>query len=177
MGKYVEKINRRNSAQNIYDFLKIGLLAAVLALLDSSSLVADDVKPLNAEGVIEFTGNDQMKYNISAFEVTVGQEVTIVLKNIGKLPKVAMAHNVVVLKMGTDVMQFAIAGIAAKDNGYISPGMEDKVIAKTELAGPGETVKITFTAPSEPGAYPYLCTFPAHFMAGMKGLMTVKAPS
>ena len=177
MNDRIENINHRNNVQYIYDFLKIVLLAAVFPLLDSSPLAADEVMQLNPDGIIEITGNDQMKYNVSSFEVTAGQEVTIVLKNIGKLPKVAMAHNVVVVTIGTDVMQFAMAGIAAKDNDYISPGMQDKVIAKTSLAGPGETVKVTFTAPSEPGRYPYLCTFPGHLMAGMKGLMTVKAGS
>ncbi len=176
MDNRIEKTHQRNNAQYIYVFLKMGLLAAVLPLLNTPPLAADETMP-NPDGVIEITGNDQMKYNVSNFEVTASQEVTIVLKNIGKLPKVAMSHNVVMVKMGTDVMQFAMAGIAAKGNDYVSPGMQDKVIAQTGLAGPGETVKITFTAPSEPGKYPYLCTFPGHLMAGMKGLMTVKAGS
>ncbi len=152
------KINR--------NLLKTGALAAGLLVLTSTSIWA--------EKVIEITGNDQMKYDIVAFEVEAGQEVTIIFKNIGKLPKVAMAHNVVVLKRETDTMKFAQTGISSKDTDYIPPAMKDSVIAKTGLAGSGETVKVTFTAPSEPGDYPYVCTFPGHFFAGMKGLMTVK---
>jgi plastocyanin len=42
------------------------------------------------------------------------------------------------------------------------------------MAGPGETVQVTFTAPSKPGKYPYLCTFSGHYQAGMKGVLIVK---
>ena len=40
------------------------------------------------------------------------------------------------------------------------------------LAKPGETVEVTFTVPSEPGEYPYICTYPAHFMT-MRGVLIV----
>lgn len=152
----------------------VGLLAAGFLTLNGSSLTADEVGQLNEEGVIEITGNDQMKFDVSSFEVKAGQEVTIILKNIGKLPKVAMAHNIVIIKQGTDAMKFAMAGISSKDTDYVPPAMKESVVAMTDLAGPGESVKVTFTAPSEPGDYAYICTFPGHFMAGMKGLMVVK---
>ena len=76
MDNRIKNTHQRNNAQFIYDFLKIGLLAAIFPLLGSS--------PLAAGEVIEITGNDMMKYDISNFEVTAGQEVTIVFKNIGK---------------------------------------------------------------------------------------------
>ena len=39
---------------------------------------------------------------------------------------------------------------------------------------PGETVEVTFDAPKAPGVYTFICTFPGHFLAGMKGTLTVK---
>ena len=36
------------------------------------------------------------------------------------------------------------------------------------------TVEVTFDAPTEPGEYVYLCSFPGHYAAGMKGLLVVK---
>ena len=48
------------------------------------------------------------------------------------------------------------------------------MLANTTLAGNGETVEVTFTAPKAPGVYTYICTFPGHFLAGMKGTLTVK---
>ena len=49
---------------------------------------------------ISITGNDQMQFSIREFEVKTGEEVEIEFKNIGKLPKIAMGHNLVILKKG-----------------------------------------------------------------------------
>jgi azurin len=56
---------------------------------------------------------------------------------------------------------------------HIPTGTAAKIIAQTKLLGPGETDTIDFTAPAQPGEYPFLCTFPGHF-ALMKGKLVVK---
>jgi azurin len=128
-----------------------------------------------AQDKVELTGNDQMQYNTKAFEVTTGQKVTLSLKHIGQLPAIAMGHNIVILKPGTQLPAFAAKCAPAKDHGYIPQDEESKalIVAFTKMLGGGETDEITFTAPA-PGAYPYICTFPGHF-ALMQGVMTVKA--
>jgi azurin len=45
------------------------------------------------------------------------------------------------------------------------------VLAYTQMAPSGTTSEVTFTAPAA-GAYPYICTFPGHYMM-MKGVLTV----
>jgi uncharacterized cupredoxin-like copper-binding protein len=52
--------------------------------------------------------------------------------------------------------------------------MKAKVLAMTAMAGPGETVQVTFKAPAKPGKYEFICSFPGHFLAGMKGVLVVK---
>ncbi len=52
--------------------------------------------------------------------------------------------------------------------------MKGSVLAFIPLLGPRETGEVTFTAPSEPGRYPFLCTFPGHYVIGMKGELVVK---
>ena len=66
------------------------------------------------------------------------------------------------------------ASFNARDTDFVPASMADKIIAHTKLAGGGETVEVTFTAPAKAGKYDYLCTFPGHFAAGMKGTLTVK---
>jgi azurin len=90
-----------------------------------------------------------------------------------RIPKVAMAHNVVVLQKGTDPAAFANASVMARDNAYIAPGFAKQVIAATPLVGNGETVEVTFTVPAAPGKYTFLCSFPGHFLAGMRGTLNV----
>ncbi len=139
------------------------LLAAFI-----SNASAEDAK-------IEITGNDQMQYNIKAFEVTEGQKVVLSFKHIGQLPAIAMGHNVVILKSGTAVPAFATKCAPAKDAGYIPQDEESKkeIVAHTKMLGGGESEEITFTAPAA-GDYPFICSFPGHF-AIMQGVMTVKA--
>lgn len=123
---------------------------------------------------IEITANDAMKFSVTRFEVAAGQQVKVVLRNIGTMPKQAMGHNFVVLKKDADVKAFTDAAVMAAATDYIPASKADVVIAHTKLLGPKQSDEITFTAPSEPGEYPFLCSFPAHYIAGMKGVMVVK---
>ena len=47
------------------------------------------------------------------------------------------------------------------------------MLIHTKLLGPGEEDTISFT-PLAPGVYEYVCTFPGHTAAGMRGQITVK---
>src|SRR5262249_26723290 len=47
-----------------------------------------------------------------------------------------------------------------------------KVLFATKLAPPGEKVQLAFSAPEEPGEYPFVCTFPGHWRR-MSGRMVV----
>ena len=140
------------------------------ALTDGNT---DTDKP-NEARTIEIKGNDQMKFDVTNITAKPGEEIRIVLTTVSKLPPAAMSHNVVVLKKDTDVESFANASAMARDNDYIASGMKSKIIAATALAGGGETVEITFTVPEEVGKYPYICSFPGHFLGGMKGTLTVQ---
>lgn len=111
---------------------------------------------------IVVTGDDQMKFDKTLFKVKAGQQITLKLTNIGKLPAAAMSHNVVVLKPGTNVQAFGEAAVGAKDSEHIPQNMLGDVIAHTKMLGPGESDEITFTLP-DAGVYDFICTFPGHF--------------
>ncbi|MEZ6044497.1 MAG: plastocyanin/azurin family copper-binding protein [Planctomycetaceae bacterium] len=49
----------------------------------------------------------------------------------------------------------------------------DQVLFYTDVVPPQEEMSIFFQAPSEPGHYPYLCTFPGHWMV-MNGILIVE---
>jgi azurin len=127
-----------------------------------------------AVALLEITANDSMKFSQTRFEVTAGQEVKLTLTNLGTMPKVAMGHNFVLLHKGADVKAFTDAAIMAAATDYIPAALADQVIAHTKLLGPKQSDEITFKAPTEPGEYPFLCSFPAHYLTGMKGVIVVK---
>ena len=128
------------------------------------------------EKKIEITGNDQMQFSTKALEATAGDTVVLTLTHTGKLPKVAMGHNFVLLQKDVKAPEFGMKAVKAAATDYVPTDDETKkqVIAHTKLLGGGESDTITFTAPAEAGDYPFLCSFPGHF-AVMNGVFTVKA--
>ena len=127
-----------------------------------------------AETVLELSGNDTMQFDKKAFDVAVGEEIKLVFTNKGKLPKAAMGHNVVILKLGTNVMAFGGGAISAAATDYVPQDgpMAAQVIANTKVLGPGESETITFKLDAA-GEYNFICSFPGHY-ALMKGVMTAK---
>jgi azurin len=85
-----------------------------------------------------------------------------------------MAHNWVLLKKGVDGKAFSDAAVTATATDYIPAAQADQIIAHTKLLGAKQSDEITFKAPTEPGEYVFLCTFPAHYLTGMHGVMVVK---
>jgi len=115
-----------------------------------------------------------MKWDMPTIQAKPGEQLHVVLKSVGAMPKAAMAHNFVLLKAGVNPQDVATAAMAARETDFIPANMSDKIIAHTGLAGAGETTEVNFKAPTTPGTYPYLCTFPGHFAVGMKGDLVVK---
>lgn len=131
-------------------------------------------EPIRVEGdtvYVEMTGNDRMRYNLETITAKVGQTIELTFHNIGKMPKAAMGHNVVFLSPGSDANAYAAAAAQSKANDYIPESME--TFAHTELLGPGESDTIEFKV-TEAGEYPFLCSFPAHLFAGMRGTLIVE---
>jgi azurin len=123
---------------------------------------------------IELTAGDNMKYNITRIEAAPGETLHVTLTNVGTLPKEAMGHDWILLRAGADAAAYSRAAIAAKDTNYQPPALAAEVLESISLLGPGQTGDVTFNAPTQPGEYPFLCSFPAHYQSGMQGVLVVK---
>ena len=150
------------------------LVLAATATVAVPAVAQTPAKPAGAVRTIDIVANDEMKYSVTAITAKPGEQLRVRVIARGVLPKVAMAHNFVLLKPGTNELKFLEAGAMFRDTDFIAPAMMGNVLAKTTLAGPGETVQVVFTVPTKPGNYTYLCTFAGHFQAGMKGVLIVK---
>jgi azurin len=123
---------------------------------------------------VEIIGTDDMKFSVQNIAAKPGEQIRVRLIVKGGMPKIAMAHNFVLLAKAADTLKFVNAAAMARATDYIPAELKSQVLASTALAGAGETVEVTFKAPAAPGAYTYLCSFPGHFQAGMRGTLTVK---
>ncbi len=99
-----------------------------------------------------------------------GKPVRIIFENADLLQ-----HNLLLLKPGTldDVGHLADA-MAADPQAPVRHYVPDtpNVLFSTKMLDPNTTETLTFTAPAEPGDYPYVCTFPGHWRT-MRGVMRV----
>jgi azurin len=114
---------------------------------------------------------ERMLYDTTSFTVSPGQPVKLILSN----PDVTQ-HNLVIGKPGS-LETLGLAGNEmAKDPAGLSKHFipeSDQILHHTKLLDHGTSETLRFTAPIEPGVYPYLCTFPGHWIL-MKGEMIVK---
>jgi azurin len=126
------------------------------------------------EKTIVITASDTLRFSVTRIEVQPGQTVHIQLKNLSNMPKDVMGHNWILLKAGSDVSAYATTAVVAKGEAYQPKSLAAEVLASIALLGPRQTGEVTFVAPNTPGSYPFLCTFPGHLQAGMRGVLIVK---
>ena len=120
------------------------------------------------------TAGDNMRFNLTEITAAPGEQIKVTLTDVGTQPKEVMGHNWVLLKKTISPVAYANAALNAKLTDYQPPGLDSQVIAHIRLLGAGQTDEVTFTAPTAPGEYDYLCSFPAHFQTGMHGVLIVK---
>ncbi len=130
--------------------------------------------PAVAPLVVDIVVNDMMTFSVTKIQAHPGQTVTIKLKNTGTQPKATMAHNWILLKAGTDLNAYAATAATDKAKDFQPKALADQVLASIPMIGAGESGSVTFTCPTTPGTYKYLCSCYGHSMTGMKGSLVVK---
>lgn len=139
------------------------LFASAAALALALTACGKGTAELNIASV-----GETMAYDQSSLTVKAGQKVHLTLTNHATSP--AMKHNWVLVQPGKEA-EVATAGMTAGESAGYIPSGDANIIAHTPLSQPGGMVEVTFTAPAA-GSYPYICTFPGHYMT-MKGTLTV----
>ncbi len=150
------------------------LLLAVASIPPGPRLSA--AEPAGTPRVVRIRAGveNAMKFDVATIAAAPGEPIKVVLTNASSLPKEVMGHNWILLTAGSDVIAFATAAAPEAASGYVPAKLKEKIIAHINLLGPGESGEVTFNAPNAPGEYPFLCSFPAHCIVGMKGLLVVK---
>ncbi len=146
----------------------VGMLAVLLAVGVTGQASAAEPR------LVKLKATDAMQYDVKTIQATPGEALKVTLTAVSAMAKTEMAHNFVLLAKGTNADAFAMEAAMARDNGYIPKAKAASILAQTKFAGGGETVEVVFNAPKEPGEYMYICTFPGHYVGGMKGKLIVK---
>ena len=193
--KFLSNINKKSVMKKIIIFSILKKIVVFLILISITSCGNDEKKkkekfqykrtkieeskesknnPSSSEKEIAIIINSDdfsMKFDKKEIIAYSGQKITLTLNHIGKLDKLVMGHNFVLLKKGVNTNEFGIKASSEKENEYIPDGGK-QVIAHTKLIGGGDSDTITFDAPKK-GTYEFICSFPGHYMS-MKGKLIIK---
>lgn len=132
--------------------------------------IRKSLRELGVRTVLVRALKEQMAYDLRYFVVQAGKPVQVVLDNPDAMP-----HNFVVTAPGA-LQEVGVAGgsMQPPTDPKVKPFIPDspKVLHASYLVQPGKSETISFEAPKEPGEYPYVCTFPGHWVR-MYGVMLV----
>jgi azurin len=87
-----------------------------------------------------------------------------------------MQHNVVIFKRGTVAdYEHELFGSMNDANAQARGFVPDSpnVLVASPLLNARESVVVVFDAPAEPGEYPFVCSFPGHWLT-MRGVLKVE---
>jgi len=77
-----------------------------------------------------------------------------------------MPHNFVIVQPGALEEVGLLSEANAQDPKFAVRQfvpLSDKVLAASRLMQPRDSQRLSFTAPTQPGVYPYVCTYPGHW--------------
>lgn len=113
---------------------------------------------------------EQMRFDQDRIVAEPGKPLVIFLQNDDAMP-----HNLAVVAPGAlrEIGQAAEKLPPVPDaEGRLYVPVSPKVLHATRLVNPGQKSQLAFTAPAQPGDYPFLCTFPGHWLR-MSGTLTI----
>lgn len=151
---------------NVERSMRGGVIAGEKLAAAEKSGVLSDTPELTTIRV--GTVPERMLYDVTELTVKPGKKVKLTFANADFMP-----HNILLVKPGTDndvglkAMALGAGGFAV---GFV-PESPD-ILWSSKLVDHGQQQVIEFTAPTEEGAYPYICSFPGHHLL-MRGTMYV----
>lgn len=133
------------------------IMTTMLLLAGSAGAApAQSDPPPDTTITIRTTGSN-LAFTPDRISAKQGARVRIRYVNEGTLP-----HNIVLVKDEGDIDMLGQAAFDADDTGYVPLEHEERMIAYSTLATPGETVEITFEVPPA-GEYFFVCLYPGHY--------------
>jgi putative heme-binding domain-containing protein len=164
-----------NSQYDIAAMLKQAARAQVIREPTPTAAEAQFDSQSNLKRVAIACVAERMLFSVTNFTAAPGQPVKIVFTNAD-----ATDHNLVVVQPGALAEVGMAANEMAKDprnanSDFIPPSKRTQILHASPMIGPTRAAQIhvlRFAAPAEPGIYPYVCTFPGHWVV-MNGVMIV----
>jgi len=163
--------NERTSEAALALFEFTGALASLLPA-DQAKARRAQLSELGVQVVRIGTVFERMSYDVEVVAVRAGKPVEFILENNDLMP-----HNFVITQPGAmeEIGLTAEATAQQPDAArrhYVP--VSDKILLSSRLLQPRESQRLSFTAPTTPGVYPYVCTYPGHWRRMFGALYVVE---
>jgi azurin len=120
------------------------------------------IEKLEFTDSVQLKANENMRFDKELFRVKAGKKISLIFTNTGTKSVTSMTHNVVILKSGIDIADFADIARNAKTEQYVPSSLDSLIIAHTRLVSGGYSDHVEFICP-KPGIYDFICSFPGHW--------------
>lgn len=143
------------------DALQLGDALASLLPRDQARAARRALGALGVRVIRLGTVPDQMLFDKDRIVVQAGKPVEVVFENNDLMP-----HNFVVTLPGALEEVGLLGESSATEAGALERNFvprSPKILFATRLLPPREGQKLDFLAPTTPGVYPYVCTYPGHW--------------
>ena len=144
-----------------------GVIAGMEEVVAKKSGILEDTPELTTIRIA--TVPERMMYDVKELTVKAGKKIKLTFANPDFMP-----HNILLVKPGKTeeiANKALVLGAKGFEVGFV-PESPD-ILWASKLLDNGKEQVIEFTAPTTPGDYPYVCSFPGHHII-MRGVMKVK---
>ncbi|MFO1481973.1 MAG: PVC-type heme-binding CxxCH protein [Verrucomicrobiaceae bacterium] len=147
------------------EYVEIIAAAKEMAALqgDAGKAILADLKSISVDVFVVHTVHEQLRFDTTRIEVTAGKNFEIIFENDDVMP-----HNLVIvppgkhMEIGTAAMTMTPDKLDKQGRAFMPAAFEKQILAATKLLEPGQKETIKLKAPSQPGDYEFVCTFPGH---------------
>lgn len=128
-------------------------------------------EPVADSRALRIEAGINLSFHVRELRARAGERLALEFQNPDVVP-----HNWVLAQPGSlDRVGIASNKLIADPDAYLNHYVPDSadVLCFTDIVEPGQATVIYFQAPEQPGRYPFLCTFPGHWMV-MNGELIVE---
>jgi putative heme-binding domain-containing protein len=159
---YVRKIPvQERTSPVVLDAIQLADNLASLLPLNEAKHVRKELGELGVRVIRLGTVPDQMLFSKDRIAVKAGKPVEIILENTDLMP-----HNFVITQPGALEEIGLLAEATATQPGAMERHYvpkSKKILVASRLLPPRVVQRLSITAPTKPGVYPYVCTYPGHW--------------
>jgi len=160
---HIKKIPVKDrTAPDALDALEFADRLTTFLVPDRAKKVRAELGQLGVRVIRIGTLPERMAFDKEVIVVEKGKAVEFIFENIDLMP-----HNIVFAKPGSMEELGKFAEASAQDPAFQARAFvpnSPKVLLASGLLQPRDTQKLSWTAPATPGVYPYVCTYPGHWM-------------